>query len=67
MNLLQLFLLFSFILLINSITLKIDYHKFFKKVTNNDIFILNMVISFILGYLLYKVIMEIYTLSTSLI
>lgn len=67
MTLLQLFLLFTFILFINSITLKLNYSKIFKNATSRDIFIFNMIVSFVLGYLLYKVIMEIYSLSTSLI
>lgn len=67
MNLFKLFLLFVFILYINNITLKIDYYKFFKKINPLDIYFLNTILSFILGYLLYKVVMEIFNLSTSLI
>lgn len=67
MELFKLFLLCLFILLVNKITIKIDYYKFFKRNSDKEIFFLNFILSFILGYLLYKTFMEIYQFTSSIL
>lgn len=63
MNIIKLFLMVILILLTNRILLKLDYYKIFKKNSTKEIFFLNMILSVIIGYLLYKAIYEIYILS----
>ncbi|MBU0278507.1 MULTISPECIES: DUF1146 family protein [unclassified Gemella] len=67
MNIVKLFILFIFILTVNKILLKINYEKIFKKNSSNEIFIINMLLSIIIGYLLYMSFFEIYNLSTNLV
>lgn len=67
MEIFKLFLLSILILLINKITVKIDYYKFFKRNSDKEIFFFNIAISFVLGYLVYKVLEELYYLTTSII
>lgn len=67
MNIIKLLILFIFILIVNKCLIRLDYNKIFKKNSDKEIFIINMVLSIVIGYLIYKAILEIYYLSTNIL
>ena len=62
----KLFLLSVCILLTNKCLIKIDYYKFFKKNSDREIFIINMLFSISIGYMVYSSIMYIYELTSNI-
>lgn len=64
---LKLLLLFTFILIINKCLIRINYSKIFRSGSSSEIYILNIIISIVIGYLFYKAILEIYYLSSNIL
>lgn len=67
MSIIKLTLLFIMILLANFSLLRIDFSKFYKRNSIREIKILVSLLSLVLGYLGYSVIIEIYELSLNLV
>ncbi|MBF0715819.1 DUF1146 family protein [Gemelliphila palaticanis] len=67
MEIIKLLILFIFILIVNKCLIRLDYNKIFKKNSDKEIFIINMALSIVIGYLIYKAILEIYYLSTNIL
>lgn len=63
MKIFQLLILCLLILLSNKILSRVDYNKIFKKNSHKEIYILNIMLSIILGYLLFEALLSIYTNS----
>ena len=67
MSIFKLTVLFFMILLDNFSMLRIDFGKFFKKISTREIKVFVTLISFVLGYLVYMTIITIYELSLNLV
>lgn len=66
MTFVKLFCLCLFILLSNRLLIRVDYSKIFKKNSTREIYFFNMIISVVLGYLLYEAIFTMHELSISI-
>ena len=67
MNIFKLIVLFTMIILANYSMLKIDFSKFFKRNSTQEIKILVSLLSLVIGYISYMTIITIYELSLTLV